>query len=126
MEEVLLFIMTFAVLLTFYELFFVMPIKNNKKKKNNVEKKELLEIGYLKAKYNLDFDKIPYNQLLQICSITSCFDISLIVTIISFIDSFLWKIVVGIVSGVVLIIVSYYGVYLFYKRKGMILNGKHK
>jgi hypothetical protein len=91
MEELMLFIITFAILLVFYELFFVVPIKNNKGKK---EKKELLEISYLKAKYDLDFNKIPYNQLLQICSITSCFDISVIVTIISFIDSFIWKIVV--------------------------------
>ena len=123
MEEVMFFIITFVLLLVFYELFLVLPLKN---KKNNDKKKELLEISYLKAKYNLDFEKIPYNQLLQLCAITSCLDISIIVTIISYMDSLLWKIAVGIVCGFIFVLVSYYFVYLFYKKKGMIMNGKHK
>ena len=123
MDELLLFLITFAVLLVFYEIFFVLPIRKGKEKSRN---RELLEISYLKSKYPLDLKKIPYNQLLQICSIVSCFDISLIVTIVSFLDSFLWKMVVGLVCGVIFIVVSYHLVYLFYKKKGMVIDGKHK
>ncbi len=125
MEEVVLFILTFILLFIIYQIVFIVPAKKsvNKKGKN---KKELLEIRYMKAKYNLDFDKISYNQLLQLCAIISCLDMSIAVTIVSYIKSFLWEIVVGIVVVVILIYISYHMLYLFYKKKGMVKNGKHK
>ena len=125
MEEAILFFMTFVLLFLVYQFIFIRSAKKNYEKKNS-DKKEMLEIRYLKSKYNLDFDKISYPQLLQLCAITSCFDISLTVTIVSFIDSFLWEIVVGFVSIFLLIFISYHFIYLFYKKKGMVKNGKHK
>ena len=62
MEEVILFVMTFVLLFIIYQIVFIVPQKKRVEKKEN--KKELLEIRYLKSKYNLDFDKINYNQLL--------------------------------------------------------------
>ena len=124
MEEVILFIMTFGVLFVFYQIAFIVPAKKGVTKKE--KKKELLEIRYLKARYHLDFDKIQYNQLLQLCAITSCFDMAIAVTIVSFIHSLLWEIVVGFVVVGLLIFASYHLIYLFYKKKGMVKNGKHK
>ena len=125
MEEVILFVMTFIVVLLFYQIVFIRPQKKYYEK-NEKNKKELLEIRYLKSKYNLDFDKIPYLQLLQLCAITSSLDISIAVMIVSYIESFLWEIVVGFVMIFILIFGSYHLIYLFYKKKGMIKNGKRK
>lgn len=122
-EEIILFLMTFVLLFIIYQIFFILPAK---KSKDSKKKKELLEIRYLQSKYSLDFDKISYNQLLQLCAITSCFDISLAVTVVSYLHSLLWEIVVGFVVICVLIFGSYHLIYLFYKKKGMVKDGKHK
>ena len=130
MEEFVLFIMTFVFLFVIYQVVFIVPAKKRKekteKKSSNKNQKELLEIRYLKSKYSLDMNKVPYNQLLQLCAIISCLDMAIAVSIVSHIDSFLWEIVIGIVSIFLLIFVSYHLLYLFYKKKGMVKDGKHK
>ena len=124
MEELLLFMMTFLLLFLVYQLFIIAPIERRRKLRNSKRReRELLEIGYLKNVYHLDVDKISYNQLLQICAIVSCFDISVVVSIVYLIDNFLLEILVGILSIGILIAISYHLVYLFYKKKGMIKNG---
>lgn len=123
MEELLLFIMSYVLIFVIYQLFIVIPAKkrNNKKKCN----KELLEIKYLKVKYNLDLKRINYNQLVQICGIVSSLDISIAVYLVTLVKSLFLEILVGFISVFFLIFISYYLVYLFYKRKGMIKNGKN-
>ena len=123
MEELLLFIMSYVLIFVIYQLFIVIPAKkrNNKKKSN----KELLEIKYLKVKYNLDLKRINYNQLVQICGIVSSLDISIAVYLVTLVKSLFFEILVGFISVFFLIFISYYLVYLFYKRKGMIKNGKN-
>ena len=123
MEELLLFIMSYVLIFVIYQLFIVIPAKkrNNKKKSN----KELLEIKYLEVKYNLDLKRINYNQLVQICGIVSSLDISIDVYLVTLVKSLFLEILVGFISVFFLIFISYYLVYLFYKRKGMIKNGKN-
>jgi hypothetical protein len=123
MQEIILFILTFLLLYLLYQIVFIAPLKSKKKKKKK-EEKELLEIRYLKSRYPLDFKKIPENQILQLCAILSCFDMAITVTVVSFVESFLWEIVVGIVVLVLLIVSSYHLVYLFYKKKGMVKSWK--
>ena len=124
MEEVILFLLTFIVVYLFYQIFLIIPVKRGlKEKKKRKERKELLEIRYLKAKYRLDFTKISYPQILQICALVSSFDISVAVSVVAHVESFLWEIVVGFVIVSILIFVSYHLVYLFYERKGMVKNG---
>ena len=125
MEEFVLFLLTFLFIFLLYQILFVVPYKKSMNKKGKV-KRELLEITYLKSRYSLDFDKLSYNQLLQLCAITSSLDMAIAVTVVSFIDSFLWEIIVGFVVIVLLIFISYHLIYLFYKKKGMVKNGKHK
>ena len=123
MEELLLFIMSYVLIFVIYQLFIVIPAKkrNNKKKSN----KELLEIKYLEVKYNLDLKRINYNQLVQICGIVYSLDISIAVYLVTLVKSLFLEILVGFISVFFLIFISYYLVYLFYKRKGMIKNGKN-
>ena len=127
MEELLLFIMCFIFIFFIYQLFIVRPAKkrkNNKKNKDNKDK-ELLEIRYLEILYKIDLKKIKYEQLLQICALTSSLDISIVVFLMTKINNFILEIVIGFVSIFILILITYHFVYLFYKKKGMINDGKH-
>lgn len=128
MEELGLFILSFIFVLLIYQIFIIRPAKkrkNNKskgRKKKDDTSKELFEIKYLQARYKLDMKKINYNQLLQICAITSSFDISFIVYLIGIINNFILRILGGFIFTLGIIMLSYHLVYLFYKKKGMIIN----
>ncbi len=112
------FIFTYLLVLIIYEIFLIRPAKNKKKK----DKKELVEIRYLISKYGLSMEKVNYNQLLQIVALTSSFDISIVVTIIYIMDNWLLQLLVALVLTVLLFVISYYFIYKFYKKKGMIKN----
>ena len=128
MEELGLFILSFIFVLLMYQIFIIIPAKkrkNNKskgRKKKEDTSKELFEIKYLQARYKLDMKKINYNQLLQICAITSSFDISFIVYLIGIINNFILRVLGGFIFTLGIIMLSYHLVYLFYKKKGMIIN----
>ena len=128
MEELGLFILSFIFILLIYQIFIIRPAKkrkNNKskgRKKKEDTSKELFEIKYLQARYKLDMKKINYNQLLQICAITSSFDISFIVYLIGIINNFILRVLGGFIFTLGIIMLSYHLVYLFYKKKGMIIN----
>ena len=120
MEEVILFLLTFLCVFIFYQIFVVSKAKRLKKKNSKKSDWEVMEISYLEKRYHIDLDKISYPQLLQIVAITSSFDISLVISIVFLLPNFILEIVVGLISMVLLILISYHLVYLFYKRKGMI------
>ncbi len=123
MEELILFILSFIFVLIIYEVFIITPAKRRKKKPGRKKKdKEVLEVLYLTKRYRLDLEKVNYNQLLQIIAITSSLDISIICSLIMLFDNFIIRILVGGVSIVLVLLISYHIVYLFYKKKGMIKN----
>ena len=124
MEELLLLFMSFVLIFIFYQIFIIVPAKKKVNNKNN--KKELLEVKYLENVHKVDIKKVKYEQLIQICALVSSLDISLAVTFVCMVDGLLLELLVGFLSIIVLIVVSYYLVYLFYKKKGMIKHGKHK
>ena len=124
MEELVLILLTFIFVLIIYEVFIIAPIK--KKRGLNSDYKEIIEIKYLVARYNLDLKKVDYNQLLQICGIVSSFDIALVVSLVAYVHGLVLELIVGFSSATIIILLSYHIVYLFYKKKGMIKNGKHK
>ncbi len=128
MKEIILFIACFIVVFICYQVFFVLPMKKYRKNKENgkkkkiKEKKELAEIRFLVTKYKLDLDKVNYNKLLLIVSLVSSFDITLIVTIITLFDSYLVSFLLAAVLVLPIVMISYWLVYKFYEKKGMIKN----
>ena len=114
--ELILFLISFIVVFLLYQIFIV---RRAISKKNP---KEPFEITYLTTKYKLDLEKVDYKKLLRVISIVSSFDIALVVSIIVLLKSFILEIIVGFISILVIILVSYHLVYLFYKKKGMIEN----
>ena len=128
MKEIILFIACFILVFICYQVFFILPMKKyrkNKKtgkKKKIKEKKELAEIRFLVTKYKLDLDKVNYNKLLLVVSFVSSFDITLIVTIITLFDSYLVSFLLAAVLVLPIVMISYWLVYKFYEKKGMIKN----
>lgn len=120
MQEFILFLLSFIFVFLIYQIFIVRRAKSNVRKKKT--KKEPIEITYLQRRYKLDLKKVSYNQLLQIVAIVSSFDIALSVSIIMLFNNFFLEIIGGFFSIIILILVSYHLVYLFYKKKGMIIN----
>ena len=117
LEEIILFILCYLLVLVLYEIFIVSRAKKNVDKK---DKKYPIEVGYLIVKYHLDMDKVNYNQLLQIVALVSSFDISLIVSAVMIFDEYMVQLIASVAIVVPVILVSYHFVGLFYKKKGMI------
>lgn len=113
LQELILFALCYILVLVIYEIFIV----NRAKKKK--AKKYPMEVKYLIARYRLDMKKVDYPQLLQIVALVSSFDISLIVTLASILDTYLWQMIIVIILVFPVIFVSYHFVGKFYKKKGM-------
>lgn len=113
-KELILFVISYIIVFLLYRIFI---IKKAKRKKNP---KEPFEVTYLVNKYKLDLEKINYKRLLNIISLISSFDIALVVVIILLFKSFILEIIVGFITTLIIILVSYHLVYLVYKKKGMI------
>ena len=120
LEELLLFLLSFIFVFILYRIFVVPSAKKKYKYKN--KGREPIEVTYLKNHYHFNMKKISYKRLLMIISLVSSFDISLIVSIIMLLNNFILEIVIGFIMSLIIIYVSYYFVYLFYKRKGLICN----
>ena len=119
MDILILFIMSYVIVFLLYQVFVVRKAKSKKKPK------EPFEVTYLVKKYKLDLDKVNYNGLLMVIALVSSFDISVVVTAISLLKSFVLEMIAGFFGTILIILISYHLVYLVYKKKGMIKN-EHK
>ena len=117
MEELILFGLAFLTVFLIYEV-----VLFRLAKKVLGKDLELTEINYLEKKYKLDMKKVNYKRLRHVVALTSSFDIALTVSIIMLFKSFALEIIVGFISLIILILVSYHIIYLIYKKKGMIKN----
>ena len=120
MEDLVLFLLSYLFVFFLYQIFVVARAKRSDKK--GKKRKDPIEVSYLVRQYHLDLEKVNYNQLLQIIAIVSSFDIALIVSIIGVFNNYILSIVGGFLFTLIIIFLSYYLVYLFYKKKGMIDN----
>ena len=116
MQQIVLFLMTYALVFIFYYFFIT-----RKTKKNN-SKKIPKEVSYLVGKYQLDLKKIDYKKLLIIISLVSSLDITIIVTLMVLFESYLIKLLLAIVLIIPVIFISYHLVGMYYKKKGMTKN----
>lgn len=116
MQELVLFIMTFVIVFIIYKVFIV---KQNKRRNS---KKRPVEVNYLIYKYNIDIKKVNYKNLLNVISLVSSFDISLIVSLVSLCNSFVLKLTIVIIGIIPLYLISYYFVGKYYVKKGCIKN----
>ena len=112
MTEIVVFLLTFLVVLLIYELILV-----RKYKKGNSDKRPV-EVTYLLNRYNLNLKKVNYKKLLNIVSLVSSFDIAVVVTVMGLTDNFLLEILIGCFLTIILILSSYSIVGKIYQKKG--------
>ena len=129
LEEVLLFLICFILVLILYEIFIVFPMKNYRKNKSKGKKikkvrNDPVEVKYLIFKYGLNIEKVDYNKLLRIVSLVSSFDIAIVVSMVAIIEKFgyVWQMILSIVIIIPLFLITYGLVAKYYKKKGMIKN----
>ena len=113
LEELILFLLCFLLVLLVYEIFIVRKAKKNKSKKYP------MEVKYLINRYHLNMRKVDYPQLLQIVALVSSFDIAFIVSVVMFVDNYLWQILSVLILVLPVIFVSYHFVGSFYRKRGM-------
>lgn len=117
LRELILFSISFIVMFLIYEILIFRLSKKLLGKET-----ELIEASYLEKKYKLDMKKVNYKKLRNVIAFVSSFDIALIVSIIANLNNFILEIIIGFISMVLIILISYHMVYLVYKKKGMIKN----
>ncbi len=134
MREVILFVLTFIFFDMIYYVFTIRKEVNKirgkskgkaqkaKKKKKVDEAKLPVEINYMVLRYRLDMNKIVYWRFLQIMGVVTSFDLALVVTIVSFIESTGLQLVVGLVLLIPILVLSYHFIGLYYRKKGMTLD----
>ena len=114
LEEVLLFLICFILVLILYEIFIVFPMKNYRKNKSKGKKikkvrNDPVEVKYLIFKYGLNIEKVDYNKLLRIVSLVSSFDIAVVVSMVAIIEKFgyVWQMILSIVIIIPLFLITY-------------------
>jgi len=102
--------------------------KNSKSKKliKNKDKKMPVEVQYFVLKYRVDLSKINYRYFLQLIGLVVSFDLSIVITIISYIDSFLIQMLVGFVLIIAMTLASFKALGVYFKKKGLTLNDDNK
>ena len=102
MTELILYLVT---LLIVYLIYFLLIIK----RKKTLEKyRTSTEVRFLEVRYQLDIDQM---------AITNAFIIATTVTIVSFIPKIIWKLVVGFVILIPMILVAYHFLGIYYQKK---------
>ena len=104
MKNIILFILSYILVLFIYEVFIVKKAIKDKDDKN---KKKPIEVRLLEKKYKIDLKKVNYNKLLHIIALVSSLDIAIVASVIALLNNLILQIVVGLVLGIVLIFVSY-------------------
>lgn len=117
LTNMFIFILIYIVTYIIYYFVIIRKYKKKNKRKRKKELKELVEISLLENYYKVDISKVNYNNLLNVCSMVSSFDISVLVFFLGFLKSGILQIVISLLIVIPLIFVSYYIVSLIYKRK---------
>lgn len=109
--QIILFIMTYLIVFIIYKFLFKRKTKKNKKP---------MEVEFLIKKYKIDLKKINYKKLLNNIALVSALDITLVVSIIAILNSFLLSIIFGVILPIPLILISYNLIGKYYQKEGMI------
>lgn len=114
-KNIVLFIMTFLVLIIIYEFMIFRSYKRSKKKKKKSTKNnDLIEIMLLKNFFKVPVEKFKHKWLFQVIALVSSIDIALIVTIACVITEIgILQLLISFVIMIPIIFISYYIVSFF-------------
>ncbi|MBR1376343.1 MAG: hypothetical protein IJ565_00810 [Bacilli bacterium] len=115
MEKLISFIIYFILIYLFY--FFTVIIQ--KKKYDKYKKSK--QVMYFVNKYNLDFDKIPFNKFINILSIVNSFIMSITIILVQFLPNLILKLIFALITLILLILICYrlLGIYIERRNKNV-------
>lgn len=116
MEGLIIFIISYIIV---YLLYFFIVILRNKK---FVSSKAPIEVHYLIKKYNLDIEKIKYKKLLYVIGLVMSLNISISITVVSFIKNVILQMLLGLLVLIPLSIIVFNLFGIYFKKKGLIKN----
>lgn len=111
MEKLILFPIAFIV------VYFVYAFLVIRKEDKLLKLKKSTEFMYLKNVYKVDFNKYDFKWLAKKVILTNCFIISLVVTIVSFMDSIVLMLLTGFGILIPSILIIYYLLAKYLKSK---------
>lgn len=111
MKELVIFLITFILILLIYLIFVVWNKKALRKIKNGTEAR------YLKAKYKLDLKEIQTKTLALHIALINSFIVSMTLSLIILIDNYLLMIVLALVLLISLILVLYHLLGRYYQKQ---------
>jgi hypothetical protein len=113
MDLIIQFIITFAFV---YFGYYFLIIRHQKEYNSKTCPGEAL---FIIKVYKLKLNCINYNKLLKLMALTNAVIISLTITLVSFVNHYLMKFLIGFFILVLLIIIFYSLIGLYYKKRGM-------
>lgn len=120
MNKIIAALIYFAVtFLLVYVLYYFTTLRGYKK---NKKKKIPNEIQYLIMKYKLDMKKINKKSFIRIINIVASFDISIVVTVIAFINNIYLELLVGLALIIPIILITFSWIGIYYSKKGKTIN----
>ena len=102
------------------------PKLRKKNKDKNVGRKMPAEVKYFVKKYNVDLDKINYRYFLQAIGLIVAIDVSIIASIVIFIEKIWLQMIVIIVLVIILVLVSFGLLGRYFKKKGLTKDVNNK
>ena len=91
--------------------------KGKNKKKNNKQKMPA-EVEYFVTKYKVDLSKINFRYFLQLMGLVVAFDLSIVVTIITYIKTLWIQLLVGFILTLLISLTSFHILGKYFKKKG--------
>ncbi len=111
MEFLLVFVFCFVVVYLVYYSVIVF------RKKGLEAFKKGKQVLFFKNAYHLDLNKLNYKKFANSLSLVNAFIIALTVTVVELFDALIWKLLVGFLVLIPLILICYYVLGKIYKKK---------
>ncbi len=114
------FIATFIIIYLFY---FFYQIRKKEFNQNKIP----VELMFLLKRYRLDMSKIKYSSIMQKIAIVSAFDIAFTATVALKINVNIYlQVLISVLILIPLILITYTFIGLYYKKRGLVINGNKK
>jgi len=110
MQDILFSLIIFVIIYLFY----LLTVITRKKKLDKLM--EGMEVNYLKVRYKLSLINVNKKKLAHIIALTNSFIVSITVLLVSLIENYILKLMVGFVILLPLIILAYHLIGLYLKR----------
>ena len=108
MDGILLFILVYVIIFSFYMIYFAFRKKSNKK---------MIEITYLERKYKVDLSKMNKEIINKHIATINSFILTVVIFVMSNIDQLIFRVLFSFIIIVILILLLYKILIEYYKSK---------